>query len=217
MNSKNGPTSKVWDWPLRLWHWLFGTALAVALATGLVDELKSIEVHQWAGISAIALLAFRIVWGFCGGTYARWQHYWTTPRKIWNHFKGNGVLTPHTAPGIALVVILMVATVMQSTSGLFMTDDVLFDGPLNRYANDEVLEVLDNVHHNAWRVVLVCIATHLAAQLIYGVVLRDSTPLGMFSGKKHVALPTAKYPAWGLVFSSLVAVAVVLVLTWLSD
>ena len=207
----------VWDIPLRIWHWLFGAALLTALATGLVEELYDIEVHQWAGISVVSLLVFRLTWGIWGATYARWTKYWTTPRKFIDHFMRRGELTPHTAPGIVLVLILMFGAVVQSTTGLFMTDDIFFDAPFHDLVDKDTFEWIYLIHHNAWRFVLVAITVHFLAQIVYGVVLRDPTPLGMITGKKQVALPTVSTPWFGALLSFTLGVATFVILTLYAD
>ncbi len=207
----------VWDVPLRIWHWLFGAAVLTALATGLIEELYDIEVHQWAGICVVSLLVFRVIWGICGSTYARWTKYWTTPRKFINHFLRKGELTPHTAPGIVLVVILMMAALVQSVTGLFMTDDIFFEGPLNSYIDEDTFDWIYLLHHNAWRFVIAAVAVHLSAHLIYGVILRDSTPLSMITGQKRVTLPAVSTP-WVRALISLGAASLMFgLLTWLAD
>ena len=207
----------VWDLPLRIWHWLFGGAVLTALATGLIEEFDSIIVHQWAGISVVCLLVFRLTWGFWGGVYARWSKYSTTPRKILLHFLRRGQLTPHTAPGIVLALVLMLAALAQSVSGLFMTDDIFFDGPLFRYIDDATADTLSGIHHNAWRVVLGAVGLHLVAHLIYGLVLRDSTPLSMITGKKDVTLAPASNSWYGAALSVVIASVVFLGLAVLAD
>lgn len=207
----------VWDVPLRIWHWLFGAAVLTALATGLIEEIYDIQVHQWAGITVVSLLVFRLTWGIWGATYARWTKYWTTPRKFVDHFLRKGELTPHTAPGIVLVVILMIAALVQSATGLFMTDDIFFEGPLHDYVDEATFDWIYLLHHNAWRFVAVAVGVHLLAQLIYGVVLRDLTPLSMITGQKRVALPTVSTPWIRALFSLAMSVVTFLVLALLAD
>jgi len=207
----------VWDMPLRIWHWLFGAAVLTALATGLIEEIHSIEVHQWAGISVVSLLVFRLTWGIWGATYARWQRYWTTPRRFINHFLRKGELTPHTAPGIVLVVILMLAALVQSSTGLFMTDDIFFEGPLYKYIEDDTFDWVYLLHHNAWRFILGAVGVHLLAQLVYGVFLRDPTPLSMVTGRKRVDLPPVSTPWLGALISLAAGATTFAVLASLAD
>ena len=209
--------TKIWDLPLRMWHWLFGGAILTALATGLIEPLYSIAVHQWAGISVVALLVFRLTWGFWGATYARWTHYWTTPRKFVDHFLRRSEASSHTAPGIVLVVILMLGALTQAVTGLFMTDDIFFDGPLHDTIEDSTFEWIYAIHHNAWRVVIAAVGVHLVAHLIYGVVLRDPIPLSMVTGQKQVALSPTVTPWLRASFSLGAGVVTFVVLVLLAD
>ena len=217
MKTKSPEKVTVWDLPLRLWHWAFAAAILTALATGLIDELDAIIVHQWAGISVVTLLVFRVCWGIGGSVYARWSKYWTTPKQFLDHFLMHGEAKPHTSPGIVLVLALMLAAFAQSVSGLFMTDDIFFEGPLYDYADGVVADGFYWVHHNAWMVVASAVVVHLVAHLIYGVVFRDSTPLSMITGKKRLELSPVATPWWWALFSFGVAAVVFLVLGMLAD
>ena len=203
---------KVWDLPLRVWHWLFAAAVFTSLGTGLIEAWYSVEIHQWSGITVVALLVFRISWGFWGSPYARWVMYITTPSKVISHFRGQGVLTPHTAPGIALVVILMLCVLVQATSGLFMTDDIFYDGPFYRLIDDDTFTWVSAIHRNIWMIVVTAVSAHLLAHVIYGLVLRDPTPLSMISGKKNVAMTPVTTPWARAVLSLLLGLATFIVI-----
>ncbi len=216
---KDQPEAKVvvWDVPLRVWHWLFAISVLTALSTGLIAELGSIELHQYAGISVVSLLVFRFIWGVIGSPYARWSCYKTTPRKFVNHFLGKGTPNPHTAPGIVLVVVLMLAATAQGITGLFMTDDIFFEGPFYDYINEDAASWLEVIHRNVWRIVLIAVCVHLLAHLIYGLILRDATPLSMVTGKKAVKLPPTTTPKLRALCSLVVGSAVFAGLILLAD
>ena len=78
-------------------------------------------------------MVFRLGWGLWGGQYARFTHYWTTSRAFVDHFLRRGEPKAHTSPGIALAVVLLLAVAVQVGTGLFATDDIFNEGPLNRY------------------------------------------------------------------------------------
>ena len=78
-------------------------------------------------------MVFRLGWGLWDGLYARFTHYWTTPRAFVNHFLRRGEPKAHTSPGVALAVVLLLAVAVQVGTGLFATDDIFNEGPLNRY------------------------------------------------------------------------------------
>ncbi len=75
---------KVWDVPVRLFHWInvvcvlcliaMGTALMNGGALGLTVEGKILlkTWHVYFGYVFVINLAIRILWGFIGNRYARW-------------------------------------------------------------------------------------------------------------------------------------------------
>lgn len=186
----------IWEWPIRVWHWLLVFAVTTALVTGLIPDLDLMNVHTWAGMTVVALLVFRLIWGFLGGTYTKLRHYFTTPQQFVNHFRGLNNPAAHTSPGIVLAVSLLLALAVQSGAGLFTTDDVLTDGPLVQFVDDDAVEFASDIHDHGWKFVVVLIGIHLSAQLIYGVFLRNPIALAMFTGRKRLALPKTTFATW---------------------
>ena len=184
---KERPT--IWDWPLRLWHWAFALCVAFSLYSGLLGDIALLDWHQRSGLALLGLLAFRIGWGLWGGTYARLRHYRTTPAAFVAHFRRRGAKKPHTAPGIVLVGLLLLAVAVQVCTGLFATDDIFNEGPLHRYASAEFASSATWVHHRLHWLILGAVGIHLAAHAVYGLALRDPTPLAMITGRKAVQAP----------------------------
>ena len=56
---------KVWDLPLRVFHWLFAVSIIGSLATGKAENW---ELHERFRLAILGLLAFRFLWGFGGET-----------------------------------------------------------------------------------------------------------------------------------------------------
>lgn len=111
----------------------------------------------------------------------------------------------------------MLAAVFQSVTGLFMTDDIFFEGPLFDLVDDPVASWVREIHLNAWRVVVVAVAIHLLAHLVYGIVLRDPTPLSMVTGQKDVDLPPTVTPWMRALLSLFVGLLVFVSLAMLAD
>ena len=174
----------IWDWPLRIWHWLFACAIAFSLYSGLQGDIGLMAWHQRSGLLLLGLLVFRLGWGLWGGRYARWGNYWTTPLQFVDHFRGRGTKSAHTSPGIALAAMLIAATAVQVGTGLFATDDIFTEGPLYDYASTEFARVANWIHHRLHWLILGGLSVHLMAHAVYGLVLRDRTPLAMFTGRK---------------------------------
>lgn len=208
----------IWEWPLRVWHWLFALCIGGSLVTGLSGDIGWMDWHLRSGYCACGLLLFRLLWGFFGGAYSRWRNYRPSPTRIVQHFRGAATTGAHTAPGIALVLLLLGAVLVQAVTGLFTTDDIFIEGPLVRYADDAVVSTMTAIHHRAFYLVIAAIAIHLSAHLVYG--LRGSRmPLSMFSGRKAVAQTVTQTPSrgWqGLLTAALVVGFIVGGLEWLT-
>lgn len=77
---------RVWDRSVRVFHWInalavlqlvaLGVVILNADALGIPDDPGMIvlkTVHVYVGYVFVVNLAWRIVWGFVGGRYARWN------------------------------------------------------------------------------------------------------------------------------------------------
>jgi len=204
----------IWDWPLRIWHWAFAAFIVFSLYSGLAGDIGLLEWHQRSGLVLLGLVVFRVGWGLWGGRYARFGHYWTTPRAFVDHFLRRGERRAHTSPGVALAVVLLLAVAVQVGTGLFATDDIFNEGPLNRYASNEFARTATWIHHRAHWLVLGAGVVHLTAHAVYGLVLRDPTPLAMFTGRKRLELPATPHFWIRASVTSVLALGVVLTVTY---
>jgi cytochrome b len=177
------PAPLVWDWPLRLWHWLFALCVAGSLTTGLLGDISLMDWHMRLGHAAIGLLLFRVGWALWGARYARWHAFGFSPARFRAFLHGESTRWVRTAPGALLVLAMLVAVAVQAGMGLFTTDDIFTNGPLVRHASRDTVSTLSSLHRQFFWVVIVLIGVHLTAHLIYGL-LRNPTPLGMFTGRR---------------------------------
>ena len=207
------PDPTIWDWPLRLWHWAFAGFIAFSLYSGLSGDIGLLEWHQRSGLVLVGLLVFRLGWGLWGGRYARLGHYWTTPSAFIDHFRRRGRPGAHTSPGVALAVVLLATAAVQVGTGLFATDDIFTEGPLHRYVSDELARTATWIHHRVHWLVLGAGVVHLAAHAVYAL-LRDPTPLAMFTGRKRLELPATPHFWVRAGVTSLLAAGVALAVTY---
>lgn len=66
---------RVWDIAVRVFHWSLVFLFFVAYLSGEEESL----LHVYAGYGVLALVAFRIAWGFVGTKYARFANFVTGP------------------------------------------------------------------------------------------------------------------------------------------
>lgn len=161
----------VWDGLIRLFHWGLLAAVAFSYYTTKTDGapfLFPIEVHAQAGYIIIGLLVFRVIWGFVGTVYARFSHFLYPPVATAAYTKS---LLARRAPRYAshnplggwMVVIMLVSLAFQSLSGLFLSDDIFFQGPLYGLVGRDISRELATLHAFNSDLLLVLISVHVLA------------------------------------------------------
>jgi cytochrome b len=179
---------RVWDGPLRLWHWSFAACIGCSLYTGLSGDIGLIQWHMRSGYAVLGLLVFRLGWLCWGGLHARWSTFRITPARAIAFLRGVPVPGARTAPGVALVIGMFMAVGLQAVAGLFTSDFIFTDGPLVRHASSATVKLMSGLHHQVFWVIVALIGVHLTAHVVYGI-RRDPTPLSMITGSKRVDVP----------------------------
>lgn len=175
---------RVWDLPTRLFHWLLATLVAGAIITGEVGG-NAIVWHGRLGLAIVGLLAFRLVWGFIGSTYARFASFFPTPAKIQSYLRGEWRQPGHNPLGALSVFGLLALIGVQLVSGLLANDDIAFQGYWFALVSKELSDTLSGLHHVAAKGILALIALHLAAILFYTHVKHESLVKPMITGWKE--------------------------------
>jgi cytochrome b len=192
-NTEHSPkTIKVWDLPVRIFHW---SLVLLFIAAYVTNSLGSdyFVYHLWSGYALIILVSFRIVWGLVGTYHARFNHFVKNPvatakyalsvfKKKDRHYLG------HNPLGAVMVVVLLIAILVQAITGLFTNDEIFNVGPLYAYINDELSLQLTSLHRQLFYWILGAIALHILAVIVHVVIKRDNIVRAMFNGKK--SLPT---------------------------
>lgn len=70
----------VWDWPIRLFHWVLVGSVLTSFVT--IWYLDAIGIHVISGIVVCGAMVFRLLWGFVGSTTARFGQFFPTPRRL---------------------------------------------------------------------------------------------------------------------------------------
>ncbi len=80
-------TVRVWDLPTRLFHWLLVTLVVVSFVTVKAGG-NWLQIHFYSGYAIVVLIAFRIIWGFVGGRYARFSSFLFGPGSVLQYLRG---------------------------------------------------------------------------------------------------------------------------------
>ncbi|MDP1539895.1 MAG: cytochrome b/b6 domain-containing protein [Moraxellaceae bacterium] len=205
---------RVWDLPLRLFHWALALLVVVALFTGDAAG-EWLYWHRLAGLSILWLLVFRLSWGFCGPTYARFSQFAPTPAKLMTYFRGQWRGEGHSPLGALSVFALIFILLLQVSLGLFARDDTGFMGPLSSLISLSQAEQITDWHRLSANVVFLLVLLHISAIIYYRLFCQQSLVLPMITGvkKDSVAPATEGGGPKALIISVLLAtIAVVAVL-----
>ena len=199
---------RIWDWPTRAFHWLLVLLIPALWWTA---EYERTELHLQLGIVMLGLVLFRILWGFLGGSTARFTHFLKGPRGIAAYLSGrvpNAV--GHNPLGGWSVLAMLVLLVVQVGLGLFASDeDGLYMGPLSLWLSEDTVETITDLHETLFNVLLALIVLHVAAILFYTLFRRQNLIGPMVTGSGEApesAAPMQSAPAWRLLLALGIAI-----------
>ena len=192
MSNLNDSRIRVWDLPVRLFHW----ALVILIATSYFSGRAGgdwMKLHFWSGYAILTLLLFRIAWGFVGSTTARFSHFVKGPSAALRHLAElAGADRPreagHNPLGGAMVVVLIFAVLAQVIAGLFAADTDMgtVNGPLANLIADKSVDRLTSFHKFWVNVLLILVGVHVLAALVYLVWKRQNLIAAMIHGHKRI-------------------------------
>lgn len=190
---------RVWDLPLRLFHWFLALFITTSIITGL-EGGNAMQYHYWSGYAILALLVFRLLWGFVGGHHARFTSFMRHPGTILAYVRGRLAddswhEVGHNPLGSLSVLALLLAAALQVGSGLFANDQIFNAGPLANDVSDRTSAILTFYHTTIGQPLIYgLVGLHLAAILYYGLVRRKNLVAPMITGDKlvEVSVPMSR-------------------------
>ncbi len=184
---------RVWDAPVRLFHWaivLLVAALYASIGAG------AMRLHLLAGYAVLALLLFRLVWGLVGSETARFSMLLRNPLAGLRHLARFGGREPDNQVGYSelggwvalLILLLLLAGVV---TGLSAHDGGATEGPLVKHLGKAASDRLTAWHDGPLQIaLLVVIGLHALAIAAYAVVKRQNLLRPMITGKKMLPAAT---------------------------
>jgi len=177
---------KVWDLPLRIFHWLLVAGFFIAYLTE--DEL--LNVHVWSGYLVFGLVIFRLVWGFIGNQYARFANFLCSPKQSFNYikdlvaFKAKRYLG-HNPAGAMMIVLLLVSLLMTSLTGFAVYGADQGAGPLAGIGPSHE-ELWEEMHEFFANFSLLLVAIHVLGVAVESYIHRESLVKAMLHGYKKI-------------------------------
>lgn len=147
------PGIRVWDLPVRLFHW--STATLFLLNFWVLDGGET--PHEWVGYGIGALLGLRVIWGFVGSHNARFSSFWPTPARLKNHWKQlrSRRFDPdagHNPLGALMILSMLLLLGTTAVSGWMQE--------LDRFWGEDWVQEL---HEYAADILMVCVAIHVTS------------------------------------------------------
>lgn len=189
-NVESAPRSiLVWDLPTRLFHWLLVVLVVISFVTGKIGG-NAMQYHEWSGFTILALLLFRLAWGFIGGRESRFATFIRSPsavvryattlvRNDSTHFLG------HNPLGGWSIIAMLFALLVQAATGLFANDDIITEGPLSDWVSKATSDWLTRVHKLNQEVIIALVSIHVLAVLFYFFFKRENLVKPMITGVKE--------------------------------
>jgi cytochrome b len=175
---------RIWDLPTRLFHWLLVMAVIGSFVSVKLGGNAMIW-HGRFGYIVLALIFFRLIWGFVGTHHARFAQFIKSPKAILAYLKNPAETPGHSPLGAISVIVLIALFLAQALAGLFASDDIAFDGPLVKYVASAWVELLTSFHRlNEW-VLLTLVGVHLCAILYYKYAKKINLISAMITGDKE--------------------------------
>ena len=182
------PEIIVWDLPTRTFHWLTVALVAACYATW---RLNWMGWHALCGEAVLALLLFRMVWGFVGSDTARFARFLASPRAALHHLARLFTREPdaqigHNPAGGWMVLLILAILFGQTLTGIVDNNDVADAGPLTDIMPPAVANQIDALHTLLWNVLLAAIAVHVITIAIYAVAKHHNLLRPMLTGRKRL-------------------------------
>jgi cytochrome b len=176
---------KIWDLPLRVFHWLLVAGFFVAYLT----EGELLTIHVWAGYLVLGLLIFRLFWGFAGNDNARFSSFLCSPAKSVAYIKDVVALKAkrylgHNPAGAAMIVLLIVSLFITVISGLIVYGADQNLGPFAGMVGSSNEKFWEEAHEITANFTLLLVIIHMLGVALESVMHKESLVKAMWNGYK---------------------------------
>jgi len=166
--------SRVWDLPVRLFHWALAGAFTAAYL--LSESERQRQVHSILGYTVLGLVAFRLLWGFVGTRWSRFSSFLYSPRSALGYvrdlLRGRAAdYTGHNPAGSYAIWTILGLAVATSVTGWMNLNEI----------GGEAIEDIHELFANSW---LVVVGLHIAGVIASSIAHRQNLARSMITGYK---------------------------------
>jgi len=183
---------RVWDLPTRLFHWALAALVACSVVTVKLGGFW-MDWHMRSGYAILALVLFRILWGFAGSRYALFSSFVRRPAEVVGYLRGQMEHGAGHSPLAAVSVLALLGVLLvQASTGLFSNDGNFTEGPLARLVSGATGERLSTVHRFGEWALYALVGLHIAAIAYYTTYRKVALVRPMITGDRlDVEAPSA--------------------------
>ncbi len=194
----NNQQLKVWDVPVRLFHWSLVICFVLAYVSA---EVGILDAHVLIGYALIGLLALRVLWGFIGTPYARFKSFIFPVQETLDYVRAMRGGQPahyygHNPAGALMVFGLLALLLTIFASGLITLATVDYEGPLLFLANqvsDDTSYFFRHAHSFFVDVALLLIPLHLLGVLAGSIQHKENLVRSMVTGMKKIVSTNSQH------------------------
>lgn len=203
----------VWDLPTRVFHWTMAIAFFVAWFTR--GSAQNLDLHVFAGYTMLGLIAFRLVWGTIGGTYARFAQFSLHRQQVQRY--AATLLTPrrqryighNPLASVAIVALILLSTLTLLT-GLMVLGGQKQHGPLADWLTFDQGALLNPVHEWLATALLALVVVHVLGAVTESLLHGDNLIASMIHGRRRTtsaAPSSANFSVLGVLLVTVLAIA----------
>ncbi|UCV21456.1 cytochrome b/b6 domain-containing protein [Ferribacterium limneticum] len=176
----------VWDWPVRLGHWLMVGGFILAWLTSESETWRL--VHAFSGSVVIAVALFRLPWGFIGSRYARFVDFVRSPGSVVDYLRSLIRLEPdhhtgHNPAGGWAIMLLLALGIATGLVGWAM---------YNELGGEWLEDLHEGLAATMLTVVFIHVAGVISGSLLHGENLVRAMITGHKQGSPEEAIPSAR-------------------------
>lgn len=185
----NLKTIKVWDPFVRIFHW----SLVFFFFLAYITEDDWINIHSYAGYTVISLITFRIIWGFFGTYYARFNQFVTSFGSVKTYlkqiFSGNAKhYVGHNPAGGIMIIILLISLFLITFTGMsvFATEG---HGPLaTTFISQWSEDILEEAHELFANLTVLMVIIHVSGVVVSSLLHKENLIKSMITGTKLIEI-----------------------------
>lgn len=199
----------IWDLPVRIFHWSLALLFFVAWFSSEGD--RWLDIHIFSGYAILGLILFRVLWGFVGTHYARFNSFWysfdAAKRYAINALQGHPErYIGHNPAGSWAIYLMLAGLSAVVISGFFVFGAEEGHGPAGDLVSYWLGWLARNIHDTVASIMMALVAVHVTGVFIESYHLKEKLLLSMINGRKKTSDDLPEVPAKNAVALVLVAV-----------